>query len=62
MDNAVTDGATGAMAVTDCPCAAGYEGEIATAADACDACELGSYLGEVGGRPAGPWWTTRSLG
>ena len=50
-DNAVTDGVTGATAVTACLCAAGYEGEIATAADACTACELGSYLGEVGEGP-----------
>jgi hypothetical protein len=42
---------TGATAVTACLCAAGYEGEIATAADACTACELGSYLGEVGEGP-----------
>ena len=46
-----TGGATGSTAVGACLCAAGYENELTTPESACDACALGTWLGEIGPGP-----------
>lgn len=54
VENSGTDGAVAQTAVTDCLCDAGYENELTTPASTCDACAIGTWLGEVGPGPCTP--------
>lgn len=53
-ENSGTDGAVAQTTVTSCLCDAGYENELTTPASTCDACAVGTWLGEVGPGPCTP--------